>query len=81
MSLPLPFYTFIKTQMALQVAARKRLRMHCVEIDELVLTSNEGTQRDLSTSYQKMKSLILGLRNEILTDIEIHKQGILPRYV
>ncbi|ONI02411.1 hypothetical protein PRUPE_6G196800 [Prunus persica] len=61
-----------------QVAAQKRLRMHCVEIDELVLTSNEGTQRDLSTSYQKMKSLILGLRNEILTDIEIHKQGILP---
>ncbi|KAI5324766.1 hypothetical protein L3X38_033839 [Prunus dulcis] len=61
-----------------QVAAQKRLKMHCVEIDELVLTSNEGTQRDLSTSYQKMKSLILGLRNEILTDIEIHKQGILP---
>lgn len=34
----------------------------------------------VSTAYKKMKTLCLNIRNEILTDIEIHKQDLLPRY-
>lgn len=55
--------------------------MICAETDELVLTSNEGAQKDFLTSYQRMKSLILNIRNEILTDIEIVNQNVLPGYV
>lgn len=55
--------------------------MICAETDELVLTSNEGTQKDFLSSYQRMKSLILNIRNEILTDIQILNQNVLPRYV
>ncbi|RXI07866.1 hypothetical protein DVH24_014432 [Malus domestica] len=57
----------------------QRLRMICAETDELVLTSNEGAQKDFLTSYQRMKSLILNIRNEILTDIQILNQNVLPR--
>ncbi|CAN6567895.1 unnamed protein product [Malus baccata var. baccata] len=57
----------------------QRLRMICAETDELVLTSNEGAQKDFLTSYQRMKSLILNIRNEILTDIQILNQNVLLR--
>ncbi|KAM1181934.1 hypothetical protein ACFX19_000492 [Malus domestica] len=56
----------------------QRLRVICAETDELVLTSNEGAQKDFLTSYQRMKSLILNIRNEILTDIQILNQNVLP---
>ncbi|KAK6150353.1 hypothetical protein DH2020_015285 [Rehmannia glutinosa] len=35
----------------------------------------------LSTAYKKMKLLCLNIRNEILTDIEIHKQDLLPSFI
>ncbi|KAJ4828822.1 hypothetical protein Tsubulata_041098 [Turnera subulata] len=66
-----------------QAAARKRSRWHMTEIDEII-NSNEGTLVDtvaLRTYYQKMKSLILRIRNEILTDIEIQNQNILLSFI
>ncbi|KAL9151967.1 hypothetical protein ABFS82_11G086600 [Erythranthe guttata] len=35
----------------------------------------------LSTAYKKMKSLCMNIRNEISTDIEIHKQDLLPSFI
>lgn len=55
-----------------------------LETDEYVAGNSEGIRMDLvtvTTAYQKMKSLCNNLRNEIFTDIEIHNQHILPRYV
>lgn len=55
-----------------------------LETDEYVSGNSEGIKMDLvtvTTAYQKMKSLCNNLRNEIFTDIEIHNQHILPRYV
>lgn len=63
-----------------RVAAKKRLRMHFVETDNLILSSNDGTQNDSVTSYQRMNSLVSSIRNEILTDLSIQNQNILPRY-
>lgn len=67
-----------------QAAARKRSRRYMLETDEYVAGNSEGIRMDLvtvTTAYQKMKSLCNNLRNEIFTDIEIHNQHILPRYV
>ncbi|GMY11430.1 hypothetical protein FCV25MIE_06669 [Fagus crenata] len=67
-----------------QAAAKKRSRRHLAETDELILNSEGGTLVDpmiLSTSYQKMKSLICNFRNEISTDIEIHNQHVLPSFI
>lgn len=66
----------------LQNATKKRSRRHLSETDEFVSSSIENTLMDplaLSTAYRKMKSLCLNVRNEILTDIQIHKQDLLPR--
>lgn len=68
--------------MVIQAAVKKRSRRHLAETDEYVVSKNEGTlvnPEGLSTAYQKMKSLILSVRNEICTDIEIHNQRVLPR--
>lgn len=67
-----------------QIAVKERSRRHLVEIDEFINTNSEGSLMDvvtISTAYQKMKSLCLNIRNEILTDIEIHNQNILPSFV
>ncbi|KAE8718175.1 Ribosomal protein L10 family protein isoform 2 [Hibiscus syriacus] len=67
-----------------QAAAKKRSRRHQTEIDEFLLSNNDGALTDpttLSMSYQKMKTLILGIKKEIFTDIEIHKQNILPSFI
>ncbi|KAF3439219.1 hypothetical protein FNV43_RR17494 [Rhamnella rubrinervis] len=64
-----------------QAAAKKRLRRHLVETDDLTLSSNEGTMTDLPMSYEKMKSLILNIRNEIFTDMKIHNQQVLPSFI
>lgn len=67
-----------------QAAARKRSRRYMLETDEYVSGNSEGIRVDLvtvTTAYQKMKSLCNNLRNEIFTDIEIHNQHILPRYM
>ncbi|KAL0381664.1 UNVERIFIED_CONTAM: hypothetical protein Sangu_0230700 [Sesamum angustifolium] len=62
----------------------KRSRRHLSETDEFVSNNNENILMDpvaLSTAYKKMKSLCLNVRNEILTDIEIHKQDLLPSFI
>ncbi|KAJ4714529.1 Pesticidal crystal cry8Ba protein [Melia azedarach] len=67
-----------------QAAVKKRSRRHLAETDEFVLSKNEGTLMDplvLSTNYHKMKSLILNVRSEICTDIEIHNQHLLPSFI
>ncbi|KAG8373426.1 hypothetical protein BUALT_Bualt11G0023000 [Buddleja alternifolia] len=67
-----------------QNAAKKRSRRHLAETDEFVSNNNENILMDpvaLSTAYKKMKSLCLNIRNEILTDIEIHKQDLLPSFI
>ncbi|VVA16266.1 PREDICTED: ZEAMMB73_Zm00001d018133 [Prunus dulcis] len=67
-----------------QVAAKKRSRRHLAETDEYVTNNSDGTLIDIlsmTTAYQKMKSLCLNIRNEILTDIEIHNQHILPSFI
>jgi len=74
------FYVLIHVQ----AAARKRSRRHMLETDEYVTGNSEGIRVDLvtvTTAYQKMKSLCNNLRNEVFTDIDIHNQHILPRYV
>lgn len=70
--------------MSLKAAAKKRSRRHLTETDDYVSGNNEGILMDditLSTAYQKIKSLCLNIRNEIFTDIEIHNQHVLPRYI
>ncbi|GKV18713.1 hypothetical protein SLEP1_g29054 [Rubroshorea leprosula] len=67
-----------------QAAAKKRSRRHQAETDEFILSTNEGRLMDsmiFSTSYRKMKSLVLSVRNEISTDIEIHSQNVLPSFI
>ncbi|KAF8377347.1 hypothetical protein HHK36_030724 [Tetracentron sinense] len=67
-----------------QAAAKKRSRRHLAETDEFVTSNHEGTLMDtmsISTSYQKMKSLCLNIRDEVFTDIEIHNQHVLPSFV
>ncbi|XP_073289109.1 uncharacterized protein [Primulina huaijiensis] len=67
-----------------QNATKKRSKMHLAESEEFVSNNNENILMDpvaLSTAYKKMKSLCLNIRNEILTDIEIHKQDLLPSFI
>ncbi|KAK6938085.1 hypothetical protein RJ641_031593 [Dillenia turbinata] len=67
-----------------QEATKRRSRRHLAETDECVSNNGEGILMDavaISTAYQKMKSVCLNLRNEILMDIEIHNQHILPSFV
>ncbi|KAL6575879.1 hypothetical protein OROHE_000350 [Orobanche hederae] len=67
-----------------QNATRKRSRRHLSETDEFISSNNDNVLLDpvaLSTAYKKMKSLCLNIRNEILTDIEIHKQDLLPSFM
>ncbi|KAL8472205.1 hypothetical protein ACS0TY_029429 [Phlomoides rotata] len=67
-----------------QNATKKRSRRHLSETDEFISNNNENILMDpvaLSTAYKKMKSLCLNIRNEILTDIEIHKQDLLPSFI
>ncbi|CAI0419907.1 unnamed protein product [Linum tenue] len=66
-----------------QAAARKRSRRHLAETDEFI-SNNDMVLADpltFSSSYRKMKSLILSIRNEIYTDIQIHNQHVLPSHI
>ncbi|PPR97301.1 hypothetical protein GOBAR_AA23369 [Gossypium barbadense] len=67
-----------------QAAARKRSRRHLAETDEFVTTNNEPNFMEtvaMSIAYQKMTCLCRNIKNEILTDIEIHNQHILPTFI
>ncbi|XP_039058576.1 uncharacterized protein LOC120202173 [Hibiscus syriacus] len=64
-----------------QVAAKKRSRH---QTDEFISSNNDSALMDpttLSMSYQKMKTLILSIKKEIFTDIEIHEWNILPSFI
>ncbi|XP_031265105.1 uncharacterized protein LOC116123465 isoform X3 [Pistacia vera] len=80
----LGFEAQLKLTRYFQAAVKKRSRRHLKVTDEFVLSNNEGMSNDhmaLSTTYQRMKSLILNFRNEICTDIEIHSQDVLPSFI
>lgn len=67
-----------------QNATKKRSRRHLSETDEFVSSNTDNIVMDplaLSTAYRKMRSLCLNVRNEILTDIEIHQQDLLPSFI
>ncbi|CAH9139344.1 unnamed protein product [Cuscuta epithymum] len=67
-----------------QIAAKKRAKHHLSETDEFVSNYSEKILMDpvaVSTAYQKMVSLCLNIRNEILTDLEIHSQDVLPSFL
>lgn len=65
----------------MQHAAKMRSSRRLAETG---LNTNQNVLMDyvaLSRAYEKMISLCLDFQMEILTDIEIHKQDILPRLV
>ncbi|XP_023639737.1 uncharacterized protein LOC17874910 isoform X2 [Capsella rubella] len=67
-----------------QAASKKRSRRHLLETNDLLNNRSEGAPVDpmaLPASYQKMKSLILSLKNEISTDIAIHNCNVLPSFI
>ncbi|KAL9152336.1 hypothetical protein ABFS82_11G116000 [Erythranthe guttata] len=67
-----------------QNATKKRSRRHLSETDEFVSNNTDNILMDpvaLSTAYKKMKSLCMNIRNEISTDIEIHKRDLLPSFI
>ncbi|KAL0423145.1 UNVERIFIED_CONTAM: hypothetical protein Sradi_0849300 [Sesamum radiatum] len=80
----LKLYKLLHDILSPENATKKRSRRHLSETDEFVSNNNENILMDpvaLSTAYKKMKSLCLNVRNEILTDIEIHKQDLLPSFI
>ncbi|CAN6821506.1 unnamed protein product [Brassica oleracea] len=68
-----------------QAASKKRSIRHLLETNDLLNNRSEGAApvdpMALTTSYQKMKSLILSFKNEISTDIAIHNCNVLPSYI
>lgn len=75
-------FLFMNT-LHVQLAVMKRSRRHLVDSDEFLPSNFEGRVMDavtLSIAYQKMKTLCFNMKNEILTDIEIYDQHVLPRY-
>ena len=56
--------------------------MHLAEADELICNNSMLVDHTIfSTYYQRMKSIVFSIQNEIVTDIEIHKRHVLPRSV
>lgn len=69
-----------------QTAVRKILGRHLAEskTNEFVSGSSEKStvdQTSYTTGYQKMKSLCINIRNEIVSDTEIHNKNVLPTFV
>ncbi|KAK9166916.1 hypothetical protein Scep_002107 [Stephania cephalantha] len=67
-----------------QTAAKKRSKRILTDTDEYVSNNNENFLMDVmtvTTAYQKMKSLCLNIRNEILTDIDIQNSHVLPSFI
>lgn len=65
----------------IQTAAAKRCRKHMIETDDFLSINLDGFVMDsvtISTAYSKMKNLCSNISNEILADIKIHNQDILP---
>ncbi|GJS28561.1 hypothetical protein Tco_0489181 [Tanacetum coccineum] len=67
-----------------QAAVRKILGRHLAETNEFVSGGGEkskGDQSSYTTGYEKMKSLCINIRNEIVSDTEIHNKHVLPTFV
>ncbi|KAI7732816.1 hypothetical protein M8C21_014062, partial [Ambrosia artemisiifolia] len=67
-----------------QTAVRKIIGRHLAETNEFVSCSSEKSTMDqivYSNAYQKMKSLCLTIRDEIVSDTKIHKQKVLPSFL
>ncbi|MFS8017674.1 hypothetical protein Hanom_Chr15g01383191 [Helianthus anomalus] len=67
-----------------QTAVRKILGRHLAETSEFVSCSGEKSTMDqivYSNACQKMKSLCLTIRDEIVSDTKIHKQNVLPGFL
>lgn len=68
-------------QKYLQRAAQKRCRRHMLETDEFMPTNSDSVLTDpvaMTTAYLKMKNLCINISSEILADIKIHNEHILP---
>ncbi|KAI3695361.1 hypothetical protein L1987_78357 [Smallanthus sonchifolius] len=67
-----------------QIAVRKILGRHLAETNEFASNSSEKSTVDhiaYSNAYKKMKSLCLTIRNEIVSDMKINNQQVLPSFV
>ncbi|XP_042449618.1 uncharacterized protein LOC122034435 [Zingiber officinale] len=67
-----------------QTAAKKRSRRHLLETDEYLANNSETNRMDVvgfANAYQKMRTLCFNIQSEIFTDIEIHKQHVLPSFL
>ncbi|CAN8299058.1 unnamed protein product [Cochlearia groenlandica] len=61
-----------------QAASKKRSRIHLLETNAMLHNDVEDAE---VSSYKKMKSLILSIKNEISTDIAIYNCNVLPRFI
>ncbi|EOA22210.1 hypothetical protein CARUB_v10002794mg [Capsella rubella] len=61
-----------------QAASKKRSKRYLRETNDILHNHIEDAQ---GTTYQRMKSLVLSLKNEILTDIAIHNYNVLPSFI
>ncbi|GKB50287.1 ribonuclease H-like domain-containing protein [Tanacetum coccineum] len=67
-----------------QTGVRKIIRKYLAETDEYVSGSCRKSTVDQSSytiGYLKMKSLVINIRNEIVSDIEMHDKQVLPTFV
>nr|GEY61914.1 mammalian uncoordinated homology 13, domain 2 [Tanacetum cinerariifolium] len=64
-----------------QTAVQKIMGKYLIETDEYVSGSGRKSTVDQSSytiGYRKMKSLVINVRNEIVSDIEMHDKQVLP---
>nr|GEZ75025.1 hypothetical protein [Tanacetum cinerariifolium] len=64
-----------------QTAVQKIMGKYLTETDEYVSESGRKSTVDQSSytiGYRKMKSLVINIRNEIVSDIEMHYKQVLP---
>ncbi|KAL8229027.1 hypothetical protein R6Q57_013927 [Mikania cordata] len=67
-----------------QIAVRKILGKHLMETNELISCSSvKSTMGEIAylNAYQKMRSLCLTIRDEIVSDIKINNQHVLPSFI
>nr|GFB41049.1 mammalian uncoordinated homology 13, domain 2 [Tanacetum cinerariifolium] len=64
-----------------QTSVQKIMRKYLTETDEYVSESGRKSTVDQSSytiGYRKMRSLVINVRNEIVSDIEMHDKQVLP---
>nr|GEZ61885.1 mammalian uncoordinated homology 13, domain 2 [Tanacetum cinerariifolium] len=67
-----------------QTSVQKIMRKYLTETDEYVSESGRKSTVDQSSytiGYRKMRSLVINVRNEIVSDIEMHDKQVLPTFV